>query len=121
MTGPDNSAFQVFYGTLPLMVTAVLAIWNNNKRLNEMSKRMDDIKSSLENRIGDLHTGFGRRMDDFHTGLDRRMDDFQSGLGNRMDDLRDEMRTGFSDIKLRLGKVEDRVSDLEQGIRLVRS
>jgi uncharacterized protein YlxW (UPF0749 family) len=51
---PDNSALQVFYGTVPLVATAVWAIWSNNSRLNELSKRLDDLKNSLNQRIDGL-------------------------------------------------------------------
>lgn len=77
---PDNAALQVFYGTLPLMGTALLAIYQNNKRL-------DDMRNAFEKRIEDLTA---------------------------------EMRTGFKDVKAHLGRVEDRVTDLEKGLRLVR-
>ena len=80
MTAPDNAALQTFYGTLPLFGAILLAMWNNNTRLNELSKRMDDMKDSI-------------------TG---------------------EMRSGFADVKERLGRLEDRVTDLEKGSRLIR-
>jgi hypothetical protein len=33
---PDNSALQVFYGTLPgLLALAALALWTNKKRIAE--------------------------------------------------------------------------------------
>lgn len=57
---PDNTALQVFYGTLPLIGTAVLAIWNNNSRLNEISKRIDDVivcLGKVEDRLSDLEKG----------------------------------------------------------------
>jgi hypothetical protein len=57
---PTNAALQVFYGTLPLIATALLAMWNNNARLTELSKRMDD----LGKRVDDLRGDLGKRIDD---------------------------------------------------------
>jgi hypothetical protein len=55
MIVPNDSALQVFYGTLPVVAAILLANWNNNKRL-------DDLKTSLNKRIDDLsgqmNTGF---------------------------------------------------------------
>ncbi len=57
VTAPNDSALQVFYGTLPLMGAVILAIWNNNARLSELSKRIDDIRITLDKRINDLKSG----------------------------------------------------------------
>jgi hypothetical protein len=81
MAAPDNSALQVFYGTLPFMGTILFISWKE-------SKRLDDLKNALNKRIDDLHA---------------------------------VITDGFRDVKERLGKVEDRVSDLEKGMRVVRS
>jgi tetrahydromethanopterin S-methyltransferase subunit G len=99
LAAPDNSALQVFYGTLPLMGAVILAIWNNNARLTELSKRMDDMNRSL-----------GQRMDDMNTALNKRIDDLTIVVTN-----------GFKDMNERLGRLESRVADLEKGLRLVQS
>ena len=85
---PDSSALQVFYGTIPLIGAILLANWNNNLRLKELSNRMDDLKVALNNRIDDLNTA---------------------------------TTSGFKDVKDQIGRLENRIADLEKGSRLVRS
>ena len=99
IAAPDNSALQVFYGTLPLMGAVILAIWNNNARLTELSKRMDDINAMLS----------------------KRMDDMNIALNKRIDDLTTVVTNGFKDVNEGLARVEGRVSDLEKGLRIVQS
>jgi hypothetical protein len=93
---PDNSALQVFYGSIPLIGAILLSNWRD-------SKRVEDLKTSLS-----------KRIDGLEISLNKRIDDFREDIGS-------EMRTGFQDVKERLGKVEDRVTDLEKGLRVVRS
>jgi len=88
---PAPQALQVFYGTLPLVAAILLAIWSNNKRL-------DDLKTSIDNRIDDLKTSLNKRIDDLTTTVN----------------------TGFTDVKASIAKLETRVSDLEKGTRLIR-
>jgi hypothetical protein len=48
------NALSVFIGTLPLLVTFVLAVWNNNKRIDELSQRMTDLGTALNRRMDNL-------------------------------------------------------------------
>lgn len=50
----NNQALQVFYGTIPLIVVILLAIWINNKRIEELSKRIDDLRSYMTSEIASL-------------------------------------------------------------------
>lgn len=88
MTGPDNSALQVFYGSIPLIGAILLTSWKDNKRFEGVNKRIDDLRTSLNKRI---------------------------------DDLNAIIMNGFRDVSERLGRLEDRVTELEKGSRLVRS
>jgi hypothetical protein len=97
MTMPSDGALQVFYGTLPVVAAILLANWNNNKRLDDLNKRMDDLKTSLNTRIRDLDTSLNKRGSDLAT----------------------QMTTGFADVKASLAKLDMRVSDLEKGLRIV--
>lgn len=72
---PTGQALQVFYGTLPLVAAILLANWNNNKRLDDLNKRIDDLGTSLNKRIDDLamtvNTGFAdvkTRLSDLEEG-----------------------------------------------------
>jgi hypothetical protein len=89
---PTSQALQVFYGTLPLVATILLSMWNNNKRL-------DDLKTSLNKRIDDLTTT----------------------LNKRVDDLTSTANTGFADVKASIAKLDTRITELEKGTRLIRS
>ena len=51
---PTSLALQTFYGTIPLIFVIVMAIWINNQRLTELSKRIDDLSVALNKRIDDL-------------------------------------------------------------------
>jgi polyhydroxyalkanoate synthesis regulator phasin len=91
---PGAQALHVFYGTVPLVAAILIGIWSNNKRLDDLNKRIDDQKTSLEKRI----------------------DDLKGSLEKRFDDLTVTMITGFSDVKTSINKFETRVSDLEKGL-----
>lgn len=44
-------------------------------RLEELSKRIDNINHSLSQRIGDVSNGLSKRIDDVNYNLSKRMDD----------------------------------------------
>lgn len=79
---PSDSALQVFYGTLPVVAAILLANWNNNKRLDDLNKRIDDLKGSLHKRIDDLASQMTTGFTDVKTGLARletRVSDLEKG------------------------------------------
>jgi tetrahydromethanopterin S-methyltransferase subunit G len=98
MTGPNSEALQVFYGTLPLIGAAVLAVWTNNYRLGELSKRLDDGLA-----------GVNKRLDDSLGAVNKRLDDGQGALQA----FRADVRQDFKEVK-------ERLTDLEKSARLVR-
>ncbi len=61
---PDNSALQVFYGTLPLVGAILLAQWNSNRRLDDLkaalNKRIDDLTSTVSNGFNEVNDRLGR-------------------------------------------------------------
>ena len=69
----------------------MLAAWNNNKRL-------DDLKTSLSKQMNDMNTALNKRIDD---------------LFGRIDSV-------FQQVNERIGRLEDCVTDIEKGMRLVR-
>jgi hypothetical protein len=85
---PTVQTLQVFYVTLPLIAVILLAMWNNNKRI-------DDLKTSVNKRIDDLTITFNKRVDDLTTSVN----------------------TGFADVKVSIGKLDTGVSDFEKGTR----
>jgi len=61
---PTVQALQVFYGTLLLVGTILLAMWNNNKRI-------DDLKTAINKRIDDLAATTGTGFTDVKASLGR--------------------------------------------------
>ena len=55
---PNIEALQVFYGSIPVIVTILIAVFSNNKRLDDLGKRIDDLRDSfgkqLASEIGGL-------------------------------------------------------------------
>ncbi|MBV9157324.1 MAG: hypothetical protein JO097_13755 [Acidobacteriaceae bacterium] len=51
----------------------------------------------------------------------KRVEDLKTSVNKRIDDLHMIMATGFKDVKEHLGRLEDRISELEKGSRLIRS
>ncbi|HEX4809313.1 MAG TPA: hypothetical protein VH325_10300 [Bryobacteraceae bacterium] len=88
---PDNSALQVFYGSIAVMATILMAVFvavfTNNKR-------MDDLRDTISNRITDLKTSIESRfaMVDSH----------------------------FAAIENRLTSIESRLSEVEKSQRVIR-
>jgi len=68
---PNSQALQVFYGVLPVVAAILLAHWNNNKRLEELSKRIDDLNASLSARITDLKSSTEQRFNRIDDRLDK--------------------------------------------------
>jgi tetrahydromethanopterin S-methyltransferase subunit G len=95
---PNDSALQVFYGSVPLIGAILFTSWKENKRLDDLNKRIDDLQATL-----------GKRIDDLNVALTKRIDDLQAMTSE-----------GFKGVKERLGKLEDRVGDLEKATRIVR-
>jgi tetrahydromethanopterin S-methyltransferase subunit G len=63
-----------FQVALPIIITFALATWHNNKRLDEISKRIDDLRADLGKRIDDLRADMIRRFDEVNKRLDRLED-----------------------------------------------
>jgi hypothetical protein len=91
--------------TLPLMITFVASIWASswmqNKRIEELSKRVDDLGSSLGNRVDDMGSSFGRRVDD---------------MGHRISDMNASLCQRLDDIIARLGRIEELLSNHDRRI-----
>jgi hypothetical protein len=63
-----NPALQPFVAVaLPIMVTLVLAMWTNNRRLAEFNARLTDIRSDMHRRFDETTT----RLDRIERKLDR--------------------------------------------------
>lgn len=95
---PDNSALQVFYGSIPVMATILMAVFvavfTNNKRMDDLrdtiSNRITDLKTSIESRFAMVESRF--TMVDSH----------------------------FSAIENRLTSIDNRLSEVEKSQRVIR-
>jgi archaellum component FlaC len=71
MIAPNDSALQVFYGTVPVVGAILLANWNNNKRLDDLNKRIDDVGTHLNKRIDDLTVQMNVGFSDVKTAISK--------------------------------------------------
>ena len=71
---PNIQALQVFYGMLPVFGAILLANWNNNKRLDDFGRRVDDLKASLNGRIDDLKSSMDNQFREVNVRLDKLTD-----------------------------------------------
>lgn len=72
---PNNEALQVFYGSIPVIITVFVAVFTNNKRL-------DDLREGLSARITDLKTGIESRLSSIEnrlTAIESRLSDVEKG------------------------------------------
>ena len=75
---PVNLPIQIFLGTIPIITTIFIAIWINNQRMAELSKRIDDQAGNLGKRLDDLRTYMTNEMiglRDFIRSENRRLDE----------------------------------------------
>lgn len=70
-----------FQVALPIIVTFGMAYWHNNKRFDDLGKRIDDLASSINKRIDDLRSEMRTGFD----GINKRIDE----LTKRVDRLED--------------------------------
>ena len=61
------------------------------KRIDELGKRMDDMRSDINARMGDMQSGINARMDDLRSDINSRMDDMRSHFDTRIDDMGSQM------------------------------
>ena len=68
---------------LPIVVTLILAIFVQNKRLDEMSKRFDDRLDEMSKRFEDRFDAMDRRIDEIVRRLERietKLDNHESRI-----------------------------------------
>ena len=71
--------------------TVVLGLFYQNSRMNDLGKRIDDVKGSLDKRIDDLKGSIDKRFDD---------------MGKRFDDLKDYIKSEFKRVDERIERLE---------------
>ena len=81
----NNLGLVFWQYTLPLMVTilvavggAVMAGWISD---SNMSKRMDDLSSSVNKRLEESNASMIKRMDDLSSNITKRLDEIIARLG----------------------------------------
>jgi len=77
---PNLQALQVFYGTIPLIAIFLVAVWTNNKRL-------DDLRSDVNTRIEQIGTRFAdleKRLSEKIDAMDKRVSEKIDALEKRL-------------------------------------
>jgi uncharacterized protein YPO0396 len=91
-----------FQVTLPLMVTIVAALWaatwSQNKKVDEMGKRIDG------------------RIDEMAKRIDGRIDEMAKRLDGKIDSLIIEMNRRFDEIVARLTRIEAKLENHDERI-----
>ena len=97
-----------FTVALPIVVTLIVSIVVQNKRMDELSKRIDDLRADMGRGFNDLRTDMNRQFD----GVNRQFD----GVNRQFDGVNHRLDT----IKSKLEGHSERIAKLE-GPSLVRS
>ena len=56
---------------LPIIITFAIATWYQSKRVDDVNKRIDDLRDSLNRRIDALEASMNRRLDAIEARLAR--------------------------------------------------
>ena len=65
-----------------------------NTRIDDLSGRIDDLRSDMNARVDDLRSDMNARSDDLRSDMNARSNDLRSDMNAKSDDLRSEMKTG---------------------------
>ena len=89
-----------FYFAIGLPIFSILLVWlgstvANNRAINALGQRIDDLRSEMRAGIGDLRS------------------ETRSGIG----DLRSEVRAGFAGVNERIDRLETRFDRVEDEVR----
>jgi hypothetical protein len=70
---------------LPIMFTILIATWINNKGLEGVNRRLDDLRSDMNNRFGEVNRRLDRIDDTLktHSGQIAALEERVSPLGRR--------------------------------------
>ena len=86
------------------------------KRIDELGKRMDDMRSDINARMGGMQSGINARMDDMRSDITTRMDDLRSDINSRMDDMRSHFDTRIDDMRSQMSGEHDKLAEKVDGI-----
>jgi hypothetical protein len=90
--------------------TLVTGLFYQNSRMNDLGKRIDDLKSSTEKRIDDLKSSMDRRLDDLKSWMDKRFEDMKSLMDKRFDDMKDYVKSEFKRVDERIDRLESPIA-----------
>ena len=93
-----NNILSQWGPALLVCFTVVIGLFYQNSRINDLNKRIDDLKLSID-----------KRIDDLKLSIDKRIDDLKLSIDNRFDDLKDYIKSEFK-------RVDDRIDRLESPI-----
>ncbi len=92
MTWPQIVA--AYMPALVILVTVIMGALSNNRALEQVGKRIDDLRSDFNKRIDGLEGHWEKRIDDTH----KRIDD----TNKRIDELGDRLEARFDRLEARL-------------------
>jgi hypothetical protein len=90
-----NTILSQWGPALLVCFTVVIGLFFQNSRMNDLNKRIDDLKAS-----------FDKRFDDLKTSFDKRFDDLKASMDNRFDDMKDYIKSEFKRVDERIGRLE---------------
>ncbi len=85
---------------LPIMFTILIASWFNNKGLDGVNRRIDDLRSDMNKRFDDVN----RRVDELRADMNDRFGE----VNRRLDRIEDTLKSHST----KIASLEERVSPL---------
>jgi hypothetical protein len=90
-----NAILNQWGPALLICFTVVLGLFYQNSRMNDLGRRIDDVKASLDKRIDNLKGSIDKRFDH---------------MGKRFDDLTDYIKSEFKRVGERMDRLESPIA-----------
>jgi peptidoglycan hydrolase CwlO-like protein len=84
-----------------ILTTVVLGVFSNNRGLEQVGKRIDDLRNDINKRSDELRDDIGRQIE----GINKRIDDTHK----RIDELRDDTNRRFDETNKRMDELGERL------------
>jgi DNA anti-recombination protein RmuC len=101
-----NNILSQWGPALLVCFTVVLGLFYQNSRMNDLNKRIDDLKASSDKRFDDMKAAFDKRFDDLKAAFDKRFDDLKTSIDHRFDDMKDYIMSEFKRVDERIDRLE---------------
>jgi predicted transcriptional regulator len=84
---PNLQALQVFYGTIPLIAIFLVAVWTNNKRLDDLRSDVNARIEQIGTRFADLEKRLSEKIDAMDKRVSEKIDALEKRLVERIERL----------------------------------